>query len=211
MRSLYPAIMMMVVMSLACMAGCDDGDDAPCCNDDAPAICGDGHCSFSEWGICSDDCPICGDGECGDGETITGCALDCRVCGNGTCDGAAEMEFCVTDCYQCIVIGSRTFTPCEPEYCGDDLSLCDVCGDGECGSVEMVTGCPDCYEPICEDGYCNYWEYGTCPVDCEICGDRTCNENELSLGTCPEDCAICGDDVCEGGEIDFCNIDCMPF
>jgi hypothetical protein len=62
----------------------------------------------------------------------------------------------------------------------------------------------------CGDGHCdsNNESCGSCPQDCDCCGNGTCDGNE-NAGSCPQDCVYCGNGVCDGDENpDNCAVDC---
>jgi len=205
MRSLF--LMCVAMFALAFVSGCDDGDEGP--------SCGDGECAFDEWGVCPEDCHICGDTICDETETMERCPEDCSVCNDGTCTDTEMAYGCISDCYPCINLIWGAIVNCIPENCGyfEDIDyVCAICGDGVCEPLEDRSGCVDCAEPECGDGECQVMEWGTCE-DCadDCCGDGFCGTYEEMFYSCPQDCDECGDGVCDTSETDFCNVDCRPF
>jgi hypothetical protein len=173
-------------------------------------------CSGFDTSNCT-GCPPCDDdGICDAGEDCIGCASDCiggttsgAVCGNGLCE-AGDGEDCVSCAADCN--GKQNGKPANRFCCGD--------GDGQgpvgCGDSRCTTGGFSCTNdprpPVsycCGDFICEGAEtIGNCTVDCDTCGNGTCDEGEDSC-SCANDCGppaanevgMCDDQVdndCDG-------------
>lgn len=186
---------------------CESGETCATCPSDCgpclPTTCGNGKCDAGESCVlCAKDCPCnlgcvpTGKAGCG------GCACETCVCQGGAgqdadpwCCATAWDGLCVEACGICLG------TTCPP--------IPDVCGDGLCGTGEVL-GCPiDCATGAgyCGDGFCSKYteKCKGCTLDCGECvdiepkvpgcGDGWCGPHE-SCADCVADCGSCGDYAC---------------
>jgi hypothetical protein len=107
------------------------------------------------WNCSGCEC-ACGDGECGEGETYSNCAVDCDpVCGDGLCQGDETAENCADDCSGTLCPSDCNGVDCD----GDGYSDFESCTyymyyqwyfGYSCETLEANFDCSEAYE--C--GYC---------------------------------------------------------
>ncbi len=134
---------------------------------------------------------VCGDTRCHPDETCASCPADCgcTACGE-TCEA-----------------GACTFTACDGRVCGSD-----GCG-GTCGVCDPHYDCVAgacVYVPWCGDGTCDEDETcETCPLDCGVCPDPTCDDEIQNQGETDVDCGGPHCDGCEVGQSCLVGDDCL--
>ena len=109
---------------------------------------------------------------------MTGCNCLCTYCNVGTLSNTAgdTCDFCDgNNCDVVPALGINECDPANPNYCPDDCTSIECCGDDICDIVEL--------------------EPGNCPDDC--CGDGACSAGE-DMWNCCSDCPPAGYQDCAG-------------
>ncbi len=167
----------------------------------------------------------CGDGCCTGSETVSTCPMDCV--GTGSCcranGGVGCQDIAVQDCV--CALDEVCCNSGWDDICGSTAEICGSCS-GDCCEEN---GSPGCLGTTCEDCVCNADSYcctdlwdGVCVlaagdecaascVECDVCGNDYCGDNE-SACSCSFDCgSVCGDGCCTGAENPCdCPGDCSP-